>query len=314
MAYILDKRGGSMSLQLVQVTKRFGPKVAVDGVNLEIPSGQLFGLLGSNGAGKTTTIRMILRIISPDEGQITWAGRPVTDELVRSFGYLPEERGLYPKMKVTEQLEYLGGLHGLSGQRLKSQVATWIKRLELEPYKHLRLEQLSKGNQQKVQFAAAVLHEPPLLILDEPFSGLDPVNAQILREALLSLQQAGTTVIFSSHRLDQVEQLCQGVGLIHQSKLLLAGDLRAVKRAYGWSAARLRLDGSFDFLQRFPTVRATLKGEGEAELSFPVNWDPQPLLRAALEAGPVLHWEIGEPSLEEIYLATVRGERKEAAV
>lgn len=296
-----------MALKLINLVKRFGPKVAVDGISLTVPEGELFGLLGSNGAGKTTTIRMILRILQQDAGEVRWAGRPVTDEVVRTFGYLPEERGLYPKMRVTEQLAYFGELHGLSGREAKAAADRWIKKLELEPYRHLRLEQLSKGNQQKVQFASAVLHNPPLVILDEPFSGLDPVNAQILREAFLELHRAGTTVIFSSHRLDQVEQLCDSVGLIHQSKLMLSGELHAVKRSYGLSAARLVVGGSLDFLQGFPQVKVDRKGANEAALSYPRDWDPQPLLQAAVAAGPVFRWEVGEPSLEEIYLATVRG-------
>lgn len=296
-----------MSLELTNLVKRFGPKAAVDGISLTIPEGQLFGLLGSNGAGKTTTIRMILRILNADGGEVRWAGRPVTDDLVRTFGYLPEERGLYPKMHVTEQLTYFGRLHGLSARDAKAAMTRWIEKLELQQYMHLRVDQLSKGNQQKVQFAGAVMHSPPLVILDEPFSGLDPVNAQVLREALLDLHRQGSTVIFSSHRLDQVEQLCQGVGLIHQAKLMLSGDLRSVKRSYGLSAAKLVTSGELEFLSRFPEVQVTPKGNGEVALNFPLGWDPQPLLQAAVANGPVHHWELGEPSLEEIYLATVRG-------
>lgn len=296
-----------MALELVNLVKRFGQKTAVDGISLTVPQGQLFGLLGSNGAGKTTTIRMVLRILKQDGGEVRWAGRPVTDEVVRTFGYLPEERGLYPKMKVTEQLAYFGELHGLTGRDAKTAADRWIKKLELEQYRDLRLEKLSKGNQQKVQFAASVLHNPPLVILDEPFSGLDPVNAQILREAFLELHRAGTTVIFSSHRLDQVEQLCDSVGLIHRAQLMLSGDLHSVKRSYGLKAARLVVGGSLDFLAAFPQVTVDLKGANEAALSYPLDWDPQPLLQAAVAAGPVFRWEVGEPSLEEIYLATVRG-------
>jgi ABC-2 type transport system ATP-binding protein len=294
-----------MALELVNLVKRFGPKVAVDGITLTIPEGQLFGLLGSNGAGKTTTIRMILRILQLDSGEVRWGGRPVTDEMVRSFGYLPEERGLYPKMKVTEQLAYFGQLHGLSASAAKAATLRWIEKLELQQYMNLRVDQLSKGNQQKVQFASAVLHNPSLVFLDEPFSGLDPVNAQVLREALLELHRNGSTVVFSSHRLDQVEQLCQGVGLIHQSKLMLSGAIPAVKRSYGLSAARLITGGDFGFLKGFPAVKVTPKGNNEVALNFPLDWDPQPLLQAAVAAGPVYHWEIGEPSLEEIYMATV---------
>lgn len=301
-----------MTLQLTNLTKRFGPKTAVDSVSLTIPKGQLFGLLGSNGAGKTTTIRMILRILQADAGEVRWDGRPVTDELVRTFGYLPEERGLYPKMKVTELLAYFGELHGLSASEAKASTSRWIEQMELQPYMNLRVDQLSKGNQQKVQFVAAVLHHPPLVILDEPFSGLDPVNAQVLREAFLALNRQGTTVLFSSHRLDQVEQLCEGVGLFHRSKLVLSGDLRSVKRSYGLSAARLVTAGGFDYLRRFPEVQVTPKGEREVALNFPIDWNPQPLLQAAVAAGPVYHWEIGEPSLEEIYLATVGGKEAQA--
>lgn len=231
-----------MTLQVLDVYKAFGPVRAVQGVSFTVPAGRVCGLLGSNGAGKTTTMRMIMRIFLPARGEIQWKGRPVTDAIRSTFGYLPEERGLYPKMQVREQLIYLTQLKGLSHAEAARQVDRWIERLELGEYALRRVEQLSKGNQQKVQFAAAAASRPELCILDEPFTGLDPMNTLVMEQAFRTLAREGTTILFSSHNMDQVEALCDDVVLLHRSRVVLAGTLREVKRAARRQTVRLRVD------------------------------------------------------------------------
>ncbi len=296
-----------MTLRLEAVTKRFGNFTAVDGVSFTIESGTMFGLVGSNGAGKTTTMRMILRILLPDSGSVTWRDRPVSEQECRSFGYLPEERGLYPKMRVADQLAYLATLHGLHPVAARTCISGWLERLGLAEYRDKRVEQLSKGNQQKVQFVAAVAHRPPLVILDEPFSGLDPLNALALQDSLRQLQAEGTTLIFSSHRLDQVEQLCTHVALIHRARLMVSGPLREIKRQAGRQVVRLAAACSLSFLDRFPGVNVAREAPDYVELKVPSTTDPQEILRAAMVAGPVSRFELGDPSLEEIYLEKVGG-------
>lgn len=298
-----------MTLSLEGVTKRFGDFTAVNDLSFSVPEGRVFGFLGANGAGKTTTIRMILRILLPDTGRVTWRGQAVTDDETHKFGYLPEERGLYPKMKVADQITYLAGLHG-GRTPTAAELGDWLERLEISQYKNHRVEQLSKGNQQKVQFAAAVAHRPELVILDEPFSGLDPVNAEVLQANLRYLQEQGTTIIFSSHRLDQVERLCTDVALIHSARLVVAGSLKEIKRQYGRNTIKLGIEGALDFIDRFAGVTVVKETPEYVEMSVPSTVDPQDILRMAVDAGRVYRFEMAEPSLEEIYIKSVRGETK----
>jgi ABC-2 type transport system ATP-binding protein len=294
-----------MTLQLQNVTKRFANVPVVENLGLEVHKGGVFGLLGSNGAGKTTTMRMILRILLPDEGEILWSGRPLMDGDTKRFGYLPEERGLYPKMTVRDQLRYLVGLRGtLSPQDASASVDEWISRLGLEPYRNSRLDKLSKGNQQKVQFAAAVAHKPVLVVLDEPFSGLDPLNAQTLHDGIAHLQTQGVTLLFSSHRLDQIEQLCTDVALLHNSRIIVSGALKDVKAREGYQL--VRVVGETDaVLAKFPQIAVSHQTHRKVELRLPFSIDPQAVLYTALKAGPVEHFELAEPSLEAIYFSHV---------
>lgn len=294
-----------MTLQLTRLVKRFGDNIAVNELDLTVPEGSLFGFLGSNGAGKTTTIRMILGLMLPDGGEMSWKGRRIDDQVRTRMGYLAEERGLYAKMKVLDQLVYFGRLRGMSRAEATRRVDEWLERLGITEHRTKRADQLSKGNQQKVQFIAAVLHEPELVILDEPFSGLDPVNRQVLQEAMFRLHKQGATVMFSSHQMDMVENLCQEVALIHRSRLVLGGNLREIKRTSGKRVVYLAVDGSYDFLDRFP-VQVTRHAD-MAEVRWTGALDPQEILRAAVAAGPVRRFVIGEPSLTELYVEKVGG-------
>ncbi|HWI63174.1 MAG TPA: ATP-binding cassette domain-containing protein [Symbiobacteriaceae bacterium] len=295
-----------MALRVESISKRFGTVQAVDNVSFEVPAGRVCGLLGSNGAGKTTTMRMIMRIFLPDAGTITWNGAPVTDESRKGFGYLPEERGLYPKFEVREQLIYLTELKGLSHKEAAMRADRWIKELELGEYALRRVEQLSKGNQQKVQFAAAVASGPALAILDEPFTGLDPVNTMVMEKAFRTVAAEGTTLLFSAHNLDQVESLCEDVVLIHRSHVVLAGVLRDVKKAARRHTIRLKMEnGEYSFLDSITGIVVREGAAGGREISIPGDFDTNTILRAAAGHGTVSEYSLGDPSLREIYLEKV---------
>ncbi len=214
------------------ISKQFASHKALDDVSMQVPKGKIFGLLGPNGAGKTTLIRIINQIIFPDTGKIYFDGKPLAAHHVEKIGYMPEERGLYKKMQVGEQLKYLGKLKGMPSGLLRERIKMWVERLDIKDWWNKKVEELSKGMQQKVQFIATVLHEPPLLILDEPFSGFDPVNASIIKEEILRLKEQGTTVLFSTHRMESVEELCDHIALINKSRKVLDGEKQAIKEAY----------------------------------------------------------------------------------
>lgn len=220
-------------LQCKSITKKFGAYTALDNVSIEIPKGSIFGLLGPNGAGKTTLIRIINRITIPTEGQVFYDGKPVDDRFVRSIGYLPEERGLYKKMKVGEQALYLARLKGMSNGEATAELKKWFTRFGIQSWWNKKVEELSKGMAQKVQFITTVLHKPELLILDEPFSGFDPVNAQLIRNEILRLRDEGTTIILSTHNMESVEELCDNIALINKSHVVVSGPTDEIRRRYG---------------------------------------------------------------------------------
>src|SRR5512146_316272 len=232
-----------MALVLDSLVKRFGSTLALDGVSFEVQPGEVFGFLGANGAGKTTTMRIILDIIRADAGTATWNGVPTAEAPRRTWGYLPEERGLYPRMEILEQLVFFGDLYHVGRKEARRRALDWLDRFGVPEYAHRRAEELSKGNQQKIQFIAAVLHEPDVLLMDEPFSGLDPVNTSILKEAFLEMKRRGATIVFSTHQMDQVEELCESVVLIDHGRVLLSGPIREVRRSTGRQIVRLAVDG-----------------------------------------------------------------------
>jgi ABC-2 type transport system ATP-binding protein len=288
------------------VTKRFDTVVAVSDLNLHIEQGAVFGLLGPNGAGKTTTLRMIMHILVPDEGSVQVLGQPASDRTQDLIGYLPEERGLYNRMKVREVLIFLAALKGLTEAEAAVRVNEWLERLGLADWSGKKISELSKGMQQKVQFIAAVAHQPPLLILDEPFTGLDPVNATLIKDIMLDLRQKGATIILSTHRMEQVEMMCDAICLINHGRSVLAGDLRAIKKSYGKNTLRMEYTGDDNFLD-LPDLVEKLNHYGAVvEAKLRPGADPQEILKAAVARGVRLtRFELVEPPLHDIFIEKV---------
>ncbi len=291
------------------VTKRFNSVVAVRDLHLRVGEGAMFGLLGPNGAGKTTTLRMVMRMLIPDAGAIRIFGNPLSDRTQDLIGYLPEERGLYPKMKVREVLAFLGALKGLSEADAGRRALEWLERLDLGNWADRKVHDLSKGMQQKIQFIAAVMHRPPLLILDEPFSGLDPLNAGLIKDIMLDLRSRGATIILSTHRMEQVEMMCDTICLIHKGRKVLDGDLQSIKRSYGKNTLRVQHAGGNGFLN-FPELVESANHHGAlVDLRLRAGADPQQILRAAVERGvAITRFELIEPPLNDIFIEKVSGD------
>jgi ABC-2 type transport system ATP-binding protein len=297
-----------MSLVLDKLTKRFGPVVALDRLSFEVKPGEVFGFLGGNGAGKTTTMRIILDILKADSGTATWNGE-ATDQAPRAtWGYLPEERGLYPRMEVLEQLVFLANLFHIPRKEGARRAREWLERFNITDYATRRAEELSKGNQQKIQFIAAVIHEPQVLLMDEPFVGLDPVNVALLKEAFLEMRNRGATIVFSTHQMEMVEELCESVVLIDRGRVVLGGTVRDVRRSTGRQVIRLAVDGDTQlaWLTDVPGVKVVRPGQDYAELDVEQSVDPETVLRAALDRGlRVTQFLIADPSIEDIFIEKV---------
>ena len=297
-----------MSLEIKGLRKRFGTVQALDGVTFTVKPGEVFGFLGSNGAGKTTTMRIILGLLRADEGSVTWRGTSAEACPRRTWGYMPEERGLYPRMSVLEQLVFFASLYGIARDRAARDAGEWLRRFRISEYADRTAESLSKGNQQKVQFIATVLHDPDVLVMDEPFTGLDPVNAALLRAALLEMRDRGKTLIFSTHQLDTAEALCEAVAIIDHGRVVTGGRTRDVRRSTGHRVVRVATasDGDGSWLTAVPHVTVTRPGEDFTELRVEAGADPQAVLRAALATGhEVLRFEVGDPSLVEVFVERV---------
>ena len=293
-------------VRLQNVRKVYDTKVAVDALSLSIEPGTMFGLLGPNGSGKTSTIRMMIGMTVPDSGSVELFRRPFERAALHRIGYLPEERGLYKKMNVTEQLVFLGQLHGLSEDTARKRSVSWAERLQITEALPKKTEELSKGMQQKIQFIAALLHEPELIIMDEPFSGLDPVNATLLQDTLLELRGEGKSILFSTHRMDQVEKLCDAIAIIYQGKMVLSGTMREIKSRYPRNRVQMVFAGSADFLQH-PGIAEAKNYAGIAEIRLHTPEQAQPLLAEAVSSGvEVTRFEVMEPTLEEIFIETVK--------
>jgi ABC-2 type transport system ATP-binding protein len=291
---------------LRSVTKRFGDFTAVSDLSLAARPGRIFGLLGPNGAGKTTTIRMIVNILAPDSGQVELFGAPITPTVQDRIGYLPEERGLYKKMKVGDQLRFFAELKNISGKEADARIDGWLRRLKLSEWKGRRTSELSKGMQQKVQFIITVLHEPDLLVLDEPFSGLDPVNVELLKEIVLELKTSGKTIIFSTHQMELAEKICDDICLINQSRKILEGSIREVKRASGRHAVGLRLEGGAEVLADRSLVKTIERHSDGVEAVLAEETNAQSLLKKLIEAGAKIErFEMIEPSLNSIFIEKV---------
>jgi ABC-2 type transport system ATP-binding protein len=290
------------AIVLENVTKAYDSVTAVNAVSLKVRSGAILGLLGPNGAGKTTTIRMIMHILVPDSGSIHVLGEPASDNTRDKIGYLPEERGLYPRMKVLEIIVFLAALHGLSQAEAASRTKEWLDRLGLAEWSDKKLVDLAKGMWQKVQFITSVIHRPPLMILDEPFSGLDPVNAATIQEIMLDMRKQGSTIVLSTHRREQVERLCDSSCLIDKGRNVLDGELRAMKQSYGKNTLHVEFSGSDAFLNH-PAIGETTRLITGIEAKLKPGADPQEILKAAVNSDArITRFELLEPSLSEIFI------------
>lgn len=296
----------SASVVIDHVTKSFGEFIAVNDLSLAVHAGRVFGLLGPNGAGKTTTIRMIVNITAPDSGRIELFGQQVTPALQDRIGYLPEERGLYKKMKVGDQLKFFAELKSVTGKEADLRVDRWLDRLKLTEWKNKKSSELSKGMQQKIQFITAVIHEPDLLILDEPFSGLDPVNVELLKEIILELKGSDKTIIFSTHQMEVAEKICDDICLINRSRKVLEGSIREVKRGFSRNAVALRLVGGESVLEDSALISKVQRHSDGIEVLLAEGATPQALLKELLANGTTIErFEMIEPSLHDIFIEKV---------
>ena len=303
----------SSILEVKNVVKQYGDYVALNSVSLSIPKGSIYGLLGPNGAGKTSLIRIINQITLPDSGEVLLDGEKLQPHHIQQIGYLPEERGLYKSMKVGEQCLYLAQLKGLSKKEAKVQLDYWFEKLDIKGWWNKKIEELSKGMAQKIQFVVCVLHQPKLLIFDEPFSGFDPVNANIIKDEILSLKEKGTTIIFSTHRMESVEDLCDHIALIHKSNKLIEGKLEEVKRQYRSNSFEVgiltdNVEGlMYDLTQKFTVGPANFKSLNQ-ELKLEIQLGtgtPNELLQVLTQRGQVTHFVEKIPSVNDIFIKTV---------
>ena len=294
------------TLELENLEKTFGSTVAVDGLSLAVPPGGIFGLLGPNGAGKTTTIRMVMDIIGPDGGTVRLFGHPRTRDDLDRIGYLPEERGLYRKMTVEEHLVFLGELRGRSRKELGPVIEVWLERVGLAERATAKVEELSKGMQQKIQLVGTLLHEPELLILDEPFSGLDPINQSLFKDVLAEYVAAGKTVLFSTHVLEQAEKLCDSIALIARGRVVLSGELAAIKREMGGNSFRVKARGDIGRAEGIPGVVECFVDDGAARILVEDEVEASDLLAELVDLVEVDEFTSEAPDLEEIFVKAVR--------
>src|SRR5262245_32606170 len=297
-----------MSLVVDGLVKRFGPVTALAGLSFEVPEAHVFGFLGSNGAGKTTTMRIALGVLRADGGEIVWRGRDHRGLPRQTWGYLPEERGLYAKMTVLDQLVFFAGLQGVPADIAQREARSWLARFRVPEFAGRRAEELSKGNPQKVQFLAAVMHDPEVLLLDEPFTGLDPVNIVLLREAILELRDRGKTIVLSTHQMETVEAMCESVAIVDHGRAVVSGSLAEVKRSTGRRMLLMSVAGDhrLAWLPGVPGARILRPGIERAEIELDPGVSPGAVLATAIAAGAeVTHFEIADPSLEQVFIEHV---------
>lgn len=301
----------SNAISVHQIRKSYGDFVAVNDLSLEVKEGSIFGLLGPNGAGKSTTIRMIVNITMPDAGEIRLFGQPMashnSEKLQERVGYLPEDRGLYKKMKVGDQLVFFAELKGLPRTEAEKRIDRWLERIEMSAWKQKKWEELSKGMQQKIQFVSTILHEPELVILDEPFSGLDPVSAGLLKEVVQELKQQNKTIIFSTHLMEQAEELCDEICLINRGEKILGGPVRQIKKRFGWRYVAIDGENFEAALNSHPAVKQIIQRRDFTEVILTDHDDPQGLLQHLLTNGArIIRFELVAPSLNEIFIESVK--------
>jgi len=294
------------TVKLDGVSKSFGEFTAVRDLSLDVRAGRVFGLLGPNGAGKTTTIRMIVNITAPDTGTILLFGRRIDADLQNRIGYLPEERGLYKKMRVADQLRFFAEIKNMRGKQVESKIDEWLARVKLSEWKNKRAMELSKGMQQKIQFITAVIHDPDVLILDEPFSGLDPVNVELMKEIVLDLKREGKTIIFSTHQMEVAEKICDDICLLNRSRKVFEGSLREIKSSFGRNSVAVRCEGGDGVLDDPALVSKLVRHADEAQALLASGADAQTLLKRLIDSGAVIgKFEMVEPSLNDIFITKV---------
>jgi ABC-2 type transport system ATP-binding protein len=293
------------ALEIENISKRFGDFYAVKHLSFKIPEGSIYGLLGPNGAGKTTTIRMVMNIIIPDEGFIKVLSQEMDESMKSRIGYLPEDRGLYPKMKVGELLHFLAELKGLPSREVRQWIDGWLERFGLTDWKQKKVETLSRGMQQKIQFIATIIHQPDLIILDEPFSGLDPVNTKLLKDIMLEMKKEGRTIIFSTHRMEQVEMVSDNICLINKAEKVLEGSLSRIKQQYGKNTVVLDYEGDASFIRALAEVEKVDDYGKYMEIKMKERSDPQILLGKAVGRLRINRFEVREPSLNAIFIDKV---------
>lgn len=293
------------TIDIKNLSRSFGKTLAVQNVSFSVEKGKIFGLLGPNGAGKTTTIRMINYIMPSDEGSIEINGVPVGPKTQKMIGYMPEERGLYKKMKVGEQLIYLAQLKGMKAADARVKIKYWLKRFNAEDWHSKVVGELSKGMSQKIQFIATIVHDPDIYIFDEPFSGLDPINSELLKQIIIELRKNGKTILFSTHRMEQVEQMCDDICLFNNGKVVLTGNLREVKKEFGKNTILLEFEGDDAFLDRLEDVRINNRSTNFAEIRILGDIKPRDILALAMQNSEIHKFELVEPSLNEIFISTV---------
>jgi len=293
------------ALQIENISKRFGDFYAVKHLSLNIPEGSIYSLLGPNGAGKTTTIRMVMNIIIPDEGSILVLNEKMDDRMKNRVGYLPEDRGLYPKMRVGELLLFLAELKGIRRQEARNRIDDWLNRFDLSGWKQKKVEELSRGMQQKIQFIATVIHRPDLIILDEPFSGLDPVNTKLFKDIMMEMKEQGRTIIFSTHRMEQVEMISDNICLINKAEMVLEGKLSEIKQRYGKNTVILDYDGDASFIRTLPGVEKIDDYGKFMEIKMKERSDPQDILDKSVGRIRIKKFEVREPTLNAIFIDKV---------
>lgn len=293
------------ALEIENISKRFGDFYAVKNLSFNIPKASIYGLLGPNGAGKTTTIRMVMNIIIPDEGAIKILDGKMDEGMKQRVGYLPEDRGLYPKMKVGEILLFLADLKGLKRQEARKKIDFWLERFDLAEWKQKKVEELSRGMQQKLQFIATVIHQPEIIILDEPFGGLDPINTKLLKDIMLEMRGKGGTIIFSTHRMEQIEMICDSICLINKAERVLEGNLNQIKKQYGKNTVVLDYEGDAGFIKNFPETDKIDDYGKFMEIKIKEQTDPQDLLNKLVGRIKINKFEVREPSLNAIFIDIV---------
>lgn len=296
------------TLQVNHIVKQYADKTAVNGLSFDVEQGEIYGLLGANGAGKTTTMRMVLGLIYPDSGSILYHGKAFNKELEKIFGYLPEERGLYPKVKVSEQLIYLAQLRGMSRKDADKNLKYWLERFGVPENYNKKIEELSKGNQQKIGFIASILHNPKIVIMDEAFSGLDPVNVEQMKETVKELRDQGTSVLFSTHRMEHVEELCRNISILQRGEAVVQGSVRELKSKYPREKVVLRTREEVNGLDAIEGVRKVERTADGYLIRISEEAAGQRILASAMQQTTVDHYEIKEPTLNEIFIKTVGGE------